>query len=120
MVSDGFEPVSERTATLPLRRAELTPLGERGGAVQLEDVSTVEVAFLIEVVEDGGVDGGEGLQTSHAPETEHGPFSSSQWQMRVLDAVVQPSACRLQIRRPKIPLKAARYEGSRSIIICLG
>ena len=44
--------------------AQPTPLGKSGGAVQLETVSAVEVAFLVEVVMDGGVDGGEFLQTS--------------------------------------------------------
>ena len=61
--------------------AELTPLGKGSGSVELEFVSAVEVAFVVEVVLHGGVDGGEGLQTSHAPETEHRPLPSSQWQM---------------------------------------
>ncbi len=67
----------------PARRisgcAELTPLGKSGGAVELEVVPAVEVAFLIKEIVDGGMDGGEFLQTSHPPEAEHRPFSSSKW-----------------------------------------
>ena len=47
----------------PLCRAKLTPLGESGGAVQLEIGSGVEAAFLIEMIEDRGVNGGELLET---------------------------------------------------------
>ena len=57
--------------------AQPTPLGKSGGAVSLKVVSAVEVAFLVEVVMDGGVDGSELLQTSHASETQHRSFSSS-------------------------------------------
>ena len=57
--------------------AQPTPLGKSGGAVSLKVVSAVEVAFLVEVVMDGGVDGSEFLQTSHASETQHRSFSSS-------------------------------------------
>lgn len=42
-----------------LCRAEIAPLGAGGGAVLLELSSAREAAFLIENVEDGGVDGGE-------------------------------------------------------------
>ncbi len=50
---------------------------------------------MIEVVVDGGVDGGELLKTSHEPEPLHGPFSSSKRKMRVLNPVVEPPARRL-------------------------
>ena len=56
---------------------KLTPFGESGGAVQFGIVPAVEVAFLIEVVMSGGVDGSEFLQTAHASETQHRSFSSS-------------------------------------------
>ncbi len=46
----------------------MTPLGESGGSIKFEVVSAVKVALLVEVVVDGGVDGGEGLQRSHPPE----------------------------------------------------
>ena len=40
----------------------LTPLGQRGGAVLLEDVASAEVAIVVKVIVDRGVDGGEFLQ----------------------------------------------------------
>jgi hypothetical protein len=61
--------------------AQPPPLGKSGGAVLLKIVPAVEVAFLIEVVMDGGVNGSELLQTSHASETQHRSFSSSQRKM---------------------------------------
>jgi hypothetical protein len=39
------------------------------------------VALPVEQVVDGGVDGGEHLQTSHPPKPQHRPLSSSEWQM---------------------------------------
>ena len=38
------------------------------------------------------MNGGEFLQTSHAAEPLHGPFSSSKWQVRILRPIVQPAA----------------------------
>ena len=73
--------------------AESAPLRESGGAVGLEVISLGEIALLVEVVEDGRVDGGELLKTSHAPEALHRAFSSSEGEMGVLHSVVQPSAC---------------------------
>ncbi len=80
------------TETANLSRTKLTPLGKGGGAGQLEGVSAGERSFLVEMVVDGGMDGGEFLQTSHAPKTLHGAFASSKRQMRILDAVVEPPA----------------------------
>jgi hypothetical protein len=40
----------------------LTPLGQRGEAVLLEDVAAAEVAIVVKVIVDRGVDGGEFLQ----------------------------------------------------------
>jgi hypothetical protein len=37
----------------------LTPFGERGGAVLLEGIATVEVAVLVEIIVDRGLVGGE-------------------------------------------------------------
>ena len=64
-----------------LSGTNLAPLGESGGAVGLEIVSAVEGAFLVEMIADGGMNGGEFLQTSHAAEPLHGPFSSSKQQV---------------------------------------
>lgn len=41
----------------------------------LEIAAGVEMAFLVEAVMDGRVDGYEFLQTFHLPETKHGSFS---------------------------------------------
>ena len=58
---------------------KLAPLGESGGSVELEIVPAVKSAFLIEMVVDGAVNCDEFLQTSRAPEPEHGSLSSSKW-----------------------------------------
>jgi hypothetical protein len=76
VLPDEFELVCVRTVSLPFCHAETTPLGESGGAVLLENVSAGEAAFLVEMVEDGRVDGGEFLQTSHAPKSLHRPLPS--------------------------------------------
>ncbi len=43
------------------------------------------------------MDGGELLKTPHAPEAEHGPLPSSEWQVRILRAIVEPTARRLPV-----------------------
>jgi len=48
--------------------AELTPLGKCGGAARLEDVPAGKAAFPVGVIVDGGINGGEDLQTSYQPE----------------------------------------------------
>ena len=58
---------------------QLTPLGQRGGAVLLEDVASVEVAVVIEVVVNRSVDGGEFLQGLAISEPRHRVFSSPEW-----------------------------------------
>jgi len=50
----------------------LAPLGQSGGSVQLEDIAPGEGSALIEVVEDGRMDGNESLKTSHSAKTLHG------------------------------------------------
>lgn len=57
---------------------QLTPLGQRGGAVLLEDVASAEVAIVVEVIVDRGVDGGEFLQGLDVPEFRHCLFPSSE------------------------------------------
>ena len=65
----------------PLFRIKTAPLGKSSGTVQFEIWSGVEAAFRIEEIVNRGVDGGELLQTSHAPEAKHRPLSSSEWQV---------------------------------------
>ena len=50
------------------------------------------MAFLVEMVMYGGMNGGEFLQTSHLPEAKHCPLSSPKWEMRILGAIVEPAA----------------------------
>ena len=85
--------------TVNLSGTKLTPLGKSGGPGQLEDASAGERSFLVEVVVDGGMDGGEFLQTSHPPETLHGAFPSSERQVRILNAIVEPPASSLLFHR---------------------
>src|SRR6056297_2223506 len=86
----------------PLRRAEFAPLGEGGGAVLLEELSRGEAAIVVEMVRDGGMDGGEHLKTSYPPEPEHRPLPSSERQMRILCPVVQPATRLLPICHTKV------------------
>ena len=50
-----------------LRRSgrQLTPLGQGGGTVLFVDVAAIEVAILIEMIMDRGVDDSEFLQGLH-------------------------------------------------------
>ena len=75
----------------------MPPFGKSGGSVELEIGPAVEVAFLIEMVVDRGLDGNEFLQTSHTPETEHCSLSSSKREVRILCPVIFPAAHRLFI-----------------------
>ncbi len=61
-----------------LRRSgrQLTPLGQGGGTVLFEDVAVVEVAVVVEVIMDRGVDGGKFLQGLYVPEPRHRILSS--------------------------------------------
>ena len=56
------------------------------------------MAFLIEMVVDRRVDCSELLQTLHLSEAEHGAFSSSKRQVRILRPIVTPAAGLLPIR----------------------
>ena len=67
-------------------------LGQCGRAAFLVGLSIDEVAFLVEVVVDVGMDRGELLQGLHSPEPEHRALASSERQVAVLDPVVGPAA----------------------------
>lgn len=72
--------------------AELPPLGESRGSVLLivrtSAAILVEVVEVVEVVGDGGVDGGKELKRLHLPEAEHSTFLSPERQVQVLDPIV--------------------------------
>ena len=52
----------------------MTPLNESGSAVKLAVFSAVEVAFLLKMIVDRGMDRDEFLQVSHAAEAQHRPL----------------------------------------------
>ena len=76
MLSDKSEPVRLGTERL-WSGGELPPFGQGDLPVFLEPVAVVEVAFEVEVIVDGRMDGGEHLKTSHSSEPEHRPLASS-------------------------------------------
>ena len=81
MTSGQCQTNANQTAKCAKRIAsgcQLTPLGHRGGAVLLEDVASAEVAIVVKVIVDRGVDGGEFLQGLDVAEFRHCPFPSSE------------------------------------------
>jgi len=89
VLSDQSELVSDWQGFAGLG-GKLPPFGQRDLPVLLEPVAVVEVSFEIEVIVDGGMDGGELLQTSHSSKPKHGPFSSSKGQVAVLGPIIEP------------------------------
>ena len=59
-----------------ISRRQLTPFGQGGGSVLFEFVTTVEMAFGVEVVVDRGMNGGEYLQGLYVLAFGHRPFPS--------------------------------------------
>ncbi|MFT5273178.1 MAG: hypothetical protein ACI85V_003207 [bacterium] len=70
----------------------MAPFSESGGTFKLEIVFAVERALLIEMVVDGGMNGGEFLQTSHAAEQLLGSLPSSKRKVGILNPIVLPAA----------------------------
>ena len=58
------------------------------------------MAVEVEVVVDRGVGRSKLLQRLKVPKSGHGPFSSSEWLMRILSPVVEPAAVFLIGRIP--------------------
>jgi len=56
---------------VPNSGGELTPFGQGCGSVFLEFFAAVKVAFEVEVIVDGRLDGGKLLKTLHRPEPRH-------------------------------------------------
>ena len=86
---------------------EAAPLSKSGGTVQLEILSAVEGALLIEMVVYRSMDGHELLQCSHPPETEHCPFAPSERLVRILRTIVGPTAYFLSIADAKVLQRCA-------------
>jgi hypothetical protein len=57
----------------------LTPFSERGSAALFENVSTVKVPVMVEMIVDRGVDDSKFLQGLYVSESCHRAFSSSEW-----------------------------------------
>jgi hypothetical protein len=56
----------------------LTPFRECSSAVLLENIATVEVTVVVEVVVDRGMGSGKLLESLHVSELRHRSFSSSE------------------------------------------
>ena len=69
----------------------MTPLGQGGGPGLFENIAAVDMALVVEVVVDRGMDGGEFLQSLYIPKSGHYPFPSSERLVRVLGSIVEPS-----------------------------
>jgi hypothetical protein len=68
----------------------LTPLGQSSRATLFENIATVEMAVLVEVVVERGMGGGEFLQGLYVSEPRHRSFSSSERLVRILGSIVEP------------------------------
>ena len=68
------------------------PLGEGGRAADFVSLAIDEVAFVVEMVVDRGMDGAEFLKGVHPSKPQHSPLSSSERLVGILGAVVQPAA----------------------------
>lgn len=67
------------------------PLFKSGSSCRLIGVAVLEVALRRKVVVNRGMGRCEFLQRSHAPEPQHCPLSSSERQVRIFRAVVEPA-----------------------------
>ena len=70
-----------RTHNQTASGSKLTPLGQGGGSGLFESIAAVEMALVVEMVVDRGMDGGEFLQDLDVSEPSHCPFPSSQGPM---------------------------------------
>ena len=69
--------MADRARSRP-SRSELMPPGQCGRPVLFEDFTAVEMAVLVEMVVDRGMDGGELLESLNVPELGHRVLSSSE------------------------------------------
>src|SRR5665811_2143118 len=80
-----------------LRRSgrQLTPLGQGGRTVLLEDIAAVQVAVLVEVIVDRSMGGDKLLEGPYGPEPLHRSFSSSERLVGIFHPVVEPTTAGL-------------------------
>src|SRR5665811_1942529 len=81
-----------RLSGKPSASRQRTPFCEGGVASSAKNSSAGEVAVQVEMIVHGGMNSDEPLEGRGTPEPQHGPFSSSERQVRVLGAIVQPSS----------------------------
>ena len=75
---------------------QLTPFGQGGGTVLLEDIAAVEVLILVEVVVYRGVDRSEFLKCGRTSEFRHRTLSSPERLVGIFGPVVEPTAALLR------------------------
>jgi hypothetical protein len=71
---------------------EVSPFGQSGGAVLFESLAAVQVALVIEIVVERGMDGDKFLEGAGVPELSHRFLPSSRWLVIVFSAIVKPPA----------------------------
>jgi len=92
-LSNQCKPLSESKICHQMRvlsGRKRSPLGQGGRATLLVGLAIEKVAFGPDMIVERGVDRGEFLQCLYLAKSEHRPLSSSEGQMAVLSAVVQP------------------------------
>ena len=67
------------------------PLRQCGGASFFVDVTADEMAFVVEMVVDRGMEGAEFLEDVHPSKPQHGPLSALERLVGILGPVVQPA-----------------------------
>ena len=77
------------------------PLGQGSGSVLFESVAAVEMALMVEVVVDRGMNSAKFLQRLDVPEPCHCCFAPSKRLMRVLGSMVKPAPAFLPSRISK-------------------
>jgi hypothetical protein len=77
-------------ADLKRSGCKLTPLNQGSSAVLLEDIATVEVTVVVEVIVDRGMGSGKLLESFHVSELRHRSFSSSERLVGILSPIVEP------------------------------
>jgi hypothetical protein len=98
-------------------RRQLTPFGQSRRSVLFEDIASVEVGVVIEVVVSRRVDGGEFLQRFAIFEPRYRVFSLPEWLVWVLGPIIEPSPTFLAVRntydlhRSAIGAKPVRHDG---------
>ncbi len=82
---------SPKCPATSLSGRQLTPFGQCGRTVLLENIAAVEVAVVVEMIVDRGMGGGEFLQGLYVPELCHRTLSSPEWLVRILGPIVEPA-----------------------------